>query len=161
MTNEIETAEGRSGGEIPSAERAKIIEEVAQWIEEASFLDLRGILSRRKRDREDAEVRRKARDELRAEIADMVRGRAGNGVGDPVATLKRLMETDGRWIGSELRSEGWPLVFKGWIDVTVITHISENSLPARSEFRITLTDEGKKALADAQALATPSPESVA
>lgn len=52
------------------------MEYAARLIEEGTFADWKGALSRRKRDREDAELRRLARQEARKEAAAYVRAMA-------------------------------------------------------------------------------------
>lgn len=132
------------------AERDAILMEVAGWIEEGDLLSMAGILSKRKRDREDANLRIETSQAVRARMADMIRGRMANKVGDPLKFLRDV--SDGRYennyTGYTIR-EAIALADKGLLTVSVITKIAgpwNNVVGGATAYRIELTDEGRAAL---------------
>lgn len=73
-----------------SNERDELIELIARGVEERSLLDLRGVMAKRKRDREDAQLRLDARHEQRAELGRFIRAfKSGEGR-DPTTQLRRI-----------------------------------------------------------------------
>jgi hypothetical protein len=136
-----------------STDRDAILLEVASWVEEGDFLSLAGILSPRKRQREDADLRIKTSQDVRARVADMIRGRMCNKVGDPVEFLADVKAGNlaKNYTGWTLR-EAISLADKGLLHVRVSTQIAgpwNNTVGGNTEYSITLTDEGEKALASA------------
>jgi hypothetical protein len=64
--------------------------EAAKWAEEGSLLDLCGIASKRKRDREDADLRRKTAIETRTRLAELIRARVANRFDRPDEMLRDI-----------------------------------------------------------------------
>lgn len=126
--------------------RDEILEEAARYIEEMSFLDLRGLASKRKRDREDAALRCETIKETRKQLAADIRGLKENKRGDAVEVLKMLSELGDGWHAPYLR-DAWPLAWKGWVDIQATVRLNSNSIPPETEYRITLTDKGREVLA--------------
>ena len=86
------------------------LEHCARMIEEGSFLDLQGIMARRKRDRENAQLRMEARIEMRKEMAEHLRAFIKRPDLDPVNVLRRIVaEPQGPRAMLDL-VEAWPLV---------------------------------------------------
>ncbi len=126
-------------------EHNALVEIIAKGVEEGSILDLRGILSKRKRDREDADLRMKVREEQRQELGRFIRAfKRGEGR-DPISELGKIAAAGGsrkyeRFIDIDT------LLAPGWITIDIVTRVSDNSIPARSEFIATLTKRGRAVL---------------
>lgn len=121
------------------------LEFAAQLVEERSLLDLRGLMSRRKRDREDAQVRLSARDELRRELADLIRAFKDRPDLSPLTALKRIAEADDRSHELHLR-DAWQLAAKGWVRVLVNVDCTGNSIPPEARYRVEVTERGRRVL---------------
>lgn len=126
--------------------RDDILEEAALAVEERSLLDMRGILAKRKRVREDAELRMKVREEQRTELAELIRSLKTNRRRDSLSVLADLAEIpEGRPHDLYL-TDAWPLAWKGWLNIHCNICCSSNGIPPRIEYRIELSDEGRAAL---------------
>lgn len=125
-----------------------VLEYAAQLVEKGSFADLAGVFSKRKRDREDAELRRKTKLETRKECAEFIRAFKSRRDLDPVSVLRSLAEL-GEYDHCIHVVEAWPLAWKGWLNITCATLCNSNSVPPKTTYRIELTDKGRKILADA------------
>ena len=128
-------------------ERDELLEAAARLIEALSLDELRGIMARRKRDREDADLRSRTIRETRKQCAAEVRRYKNNPRSDPLAVLERLAAL--REVGRHdlYLAEAWPLARSGWLRIEVSIVLNSNSVPPPTEYRITLTDIGKAALA--------------
>lgn len=140
--------------DIRAETRDEILELAAQIAEQSSLLDLRGIMSKRKRDREDASLRMAAREELRTEIADHIRYAKASRRHDPIAILADLAALPDDYRHDMHLTEAWPLAWKGWLDIEMTVRTNSNSVPPEAQYRIRLTEEGRAVLA-AQAVPTP------
>lgn len=129
-----------------------VLEYAAQLVEEGSFTDLAGIWSKRKRDREDAELRRKTKEETRVECARFIRAFKSRRDLDAVNVLREFAENDGQEDRHFGLIEAWPLAWKGWLDIEAIVKCNSNCHPPETRYRITVTDAGRKALADGEAV---------
>ena len=120
-----------------------VLEYAARLIEDASLLDLRGIMAKRKRDREDADLRFRTIQETRAEMARHIRAMKSRPDLDARSVLARLaaLPASGRH-DMELR-DAWPLAWKGWLNIKCIVICNSNSVPPETEYRIELTDLGR------------------
>lgn len=123
------------------------LEFAAQLIEDASATDLRGIYSRRKRDRELAALRAEARAECRREMAHHIRAFKCRRDLDATAVLARIAEEIalGR-DGVISLVDAWPLAWKGWLTIDMRVRCNSNSIPPSTSFQIELTDEGRAEL---------------
>lgn len=128
-----------------------VLEFAAQLVEEGSFADLAGIWSKRKRDREDAELRRKTKEETRAECARFIRAFKSRDDLDPVNVLREFAEGDGQENAHRLDLiRAWPLAWKGWLNIEAIMKCNSNCVPPETRYRVTLTDDGRAVLDAAQ-----------
>lgn len=128
-------------------DRDEILEYAALMVEESSLLDLRGIMAKRKRDREDAALRMAAREELRKEIAERIRYSKNSRKGDAMAVLAALPDD---YRHDMHLTDAWPLAWKGWVDIEMTVTTNSNSVPPEAQYRIRLTDKGR-AILDARA----------
>lgn len=139
---------------IPSAgARDAILMEIAGWCDEMDVLELPGILSRRKRVREDAQLRVETSRRVRGRMADLIRARMQNKDGDPVDFIEDVKagRFDKHYTGHTIR-EAIALADKGLLRVCAITQIAgpwNNVVGSNTEYRITLTDKGEAFLAQA------------
>lgn len=124
-----------------------LVEKIARGIEERSFLDLAGVLSRRKRDRERAEFRMHVREDYRREMADFVRAFKVEEGRDPLVELGRLSENGGTAKYNLFRDIA-DLVDMGFVDAEALVALTGNSIPASARFIATITKNGRKALAE-------------
>ena len=122
------------------------LEYAAQLVEESSLRDWRGAMAKRKRQREDAELRRQARAEMRIELADYIRAMKARPDRTPLAVLAHLAELDGDDHAAYVR-DAWPLAWKGWVSIHASVRCDSNCLPPEQSYRIELTDAGREALA--------------
>lgn len=124
-----------------------LIERIANGVEEPSFLDLHGIMAKRKKDRERAEFRMQIRQEQRAEIAGYIRSfKEGHG-NDPLAVLQEIAthENDEGLYFLRL-TDAWPLCWRGLCDIHAVIKCNSNSLPPEMTYRVRLTEKGRKLL---------------
>lgn len=131
------------------ADTDSVLEYAAQLVEEGSFADLAGILSKRKRDREDAELRRKTKDETRKECAEFIRAFKSRRDLDALIVLRNLSElADDSYEHSMRLIDAWPLAWKGWLNITCKIRCNSNSVPPEAEYRIEITNKGREVLAE-------------
>ena len=131
---------------------AATLEWALELIEKPSPLDFIGTGSRRKRDREDAALRMRVREEQRGEIAARIRRVAASGAFDPADLLLRIARQIERGeSGAVLLPRAWPLAWRGWLTITAQIHCASNSLPPLAEYRVEITDRGREVLAAADA----------
>lgn len=132
----------------------EILEYAAKLIEDTDISDWAGAWAKKKRDREDAELRMKTAGEVRKRCADHIRAMKKRPDLGPVETLRKLSElpTDS-YMGHVMHlREAWPLAWKGWVDINCILKCNSNGIPPESEYRIILTDKGRGILAAASPL---------
>ncbi len=138
----------------PDNVHAETMEYAARLIEEVGLGDLRGVFAKKKRVREDAELRWQARAELRAEMARLLRAMTNRDDLSAVATLQHIAGLDERSHTLHLR-DAWPLTWKGWLKIEALLVCNSNHIPPECSYRIRLTDQGQAVLA-ANALAVPA-----
>lgn len=116
-------------------------------------------LAKRKRDREDAELRLKARAEHRAEIAQWLRDMAGRDDLSIVSVLRDIDALDpaGNHVGH--LTDAWPLAWMGLVDIECILKTNSNWIPPSQTYRVVLTAKGRAVLAETPP-STNSTESV-
>lgn len=123
-----------------------VLEYAAQLIEEASFLDVRGIAARRKRDREDADLRFRTIQETRRECARHIRAMKNRRDLDAIEVLRHLSDLpEGHQHTLYLR-DAWPLAWKGWVKIECTINCTCISVPPETTYRLTLTEEGREQL---------------
>jgi hypothetical protein len=124
------------------------LEFAAKLIEDASFIDLRGIAASRKREREDAELRFKAIQETRQECAKLIRAFKNRPELSPLSVLRDLAELSPDHDHASHLRDAWPLAWKGWVNIECTVICNSNWVPPESRYRIVLTDMGRKKLAE-------------
>jgi len=123
------------------------LEFAAQLIEEPSFTDMRGTLTRRKRDRAKALERQQAREECRREMAEHLRAFKARRDLDATAILARIAEEIELGRDAVIRLvDAWPLAWKGWLNIEARIRCNSNSIPPETHYHIELTDEGREVL---------------
>lgn len=125
----------------------EVLEYAAQLIEEESFADLAGIFAKRKRAREDADLRYRTIQQTRADCARHIRAMKSRRDLDALAVLRRIAELKDDYRHDMHLRDAWPLAWKGWVDITATLRCNSNSVPPEVEYRIRLTDEGREVLA--------------
>lgn len=136
----------------------RLVEEIACHVESADFLDMMGTLARKKRAREDAELRKAARLELKKEIARFIRSyksENGNSIASTLAQIKARELTAG---DDHLLVDAWPLAWLGLCDITMSMKLNQNVVPPQAAFKITLTEKGEERLRAEQAAAAMGEE---
>lgn len=124
----------------------KTLEWAAQFIEQHDFIDIAGIAARKKRDREDAELRMKTRHAIKAEMANHMRAFKSRRDLDAREVLRRVVEwSDESHCGISL-TEAWPLAWKGWLDIHAHIKCNSNQVPPQTHYTVTLTERGRKIL---------------
>lgn len=140
---------------MPESITDEALEFAAQLVEEDSILDMAGIFARRKRQREDAELRANVRKEHRAELARRLRSLKSRPDLTPAAILRRIAEfvdNPAHQRHERHLTEAWPLAWMGWVDITASIRCNSNTIPPEVQYRITVTEKGRLALAAAEAL---------
>jgi hypothetical protein len=128
-----------------------ILEYAARLIEDTDISDMRGIMSRRKRDREDSELRMLTSAEVRQRCASQIRAMKERPDLTPEATLRDIAENEGGYQGhAMILRDAWPLAWKGWVNIECRIRCNSNCVPPETEYWITLTDRGRKVLAAGQ-----------
>jgi hypothetical protein len=111
---------------------------------EAFVFDLVGVATKKKRDREDANLRFKTIQENRADCARHIRAFKSRPDLDPVNVLRELSELTDSHCGHALKlRDAWPLAWKGWVDIECTIKCNSNSIPPETNYRITLTEYGR------------------
>lgn len=122
-----------------------LLERIASELEQPNFGDMHGVLSKRKRDREDAELRGQARLEQRRELAGWVRSfKTGEG-NDPLRFVRSVASGDAEqyeW-GPEVAAALAARLVTMTVEMDLNTHL--RNCPAR--FRFALTKDGDEFLA--------------
>jgi len=130
------------------SERDEILEAAAIEIEAPSLLDLAGALTKTKKGQREYELRSEATMKERKRCAGLIRAmKSGCGL-DPIERLRRISELVPGSRQHELYlRDAWPLVSKGWVDIECRLLCSSNCSPPESHYEITLTEDGRVALA--------------
>jgi hypothetical protein len=128
-----------------------ILESAARLIEEPSLTDLMGALAKTKKAKIQYDMRMEATLKERERCAGVVRAMMdGKGL-DPITQLRRIAEIPPDSPRHELHLvEAWPLAWKGWLTIECRINCGSNHVPPETAYLITLTDEGKAALAAAE-----------
>lgn len=134
------------------ATRDAVLEWAARLVEAPSASDWSGIAARRKRDREDAALRRDAARDARAECATLLRAFIGRPELSVCAVLEQIAELKPDVNHAMTLVAAWPLAWKGLVEIECSTKCNSNQIPPPTRYRITLTDKGHAMLA-----ATPDP----
>jgi hypothetical protein len=143
------------------ADADSVLEYAAQVVERDSFADLAGIAARRKRDREDAALRRQTREETREECAESIRACKSRRDRDAVAVLRDLAELPRDRCQHGIRLlDAWPLAWKGWLNINCTIQCNSNSVPPETDYWIEITDAGRAVLAKAAARDPRAPRDV-
>lgn len=130
------------GGPLESADT--VIETIACRLEQPDFLDILGIAAKRKRDREDADLRMRTRQQQRRELARWVRSfKSGRG-NDPLSFLESVR--DGKADRYAWGPEVAAAVLGTLVTVTVEIELSTHLQNCERNYRFALTDDGKKLL---------------
>lgn len=126
----------------------EVLEYAAQLIEETDLTDMAGVWAKRKRVREDAQLRLETAQGIRRRCAEHVRAMKNRPDLSPIATLRNLAEAKEEHLGHALYlKDAWPLAWKGWVDIECIMRTNSNSIPPETSYRIVLTDKGREVLA--------------
>jgi hypothetical protein len=64
-----------------------------------------------------------------------------------VNVLQRLADLPSDTTHDMYLRDAWPLAWKGWLNIDCTVRCTDNILPPRVEFRITLTEKGRAVLA--------------
>lgn len=130
------------------ADKDEVLEYAAQLIEESSIEDWAGAWAKRKRIREDSELRYKTAQEVRQSCARHVRAFKHRPELDAKSVLKDLSELkpDARH-DMHLR-DAWPLAWKGWLNIKCTVICNSNCIPPEMEYRIEITEKGHAVLAE-------------
>lgn len=122
------------------------LEYAARLVEGPSFADLRVVMARKKRAREDADLRYQARLELKAEIAAHLRAMKHRRDLDAMTVLARLAELSPDDRHDIHLRDAWPLAWKGWLRIDVTVCCTSNSIPPEARYQISLTEKGRAIL---------------
>lgn len=123
----------------------EILEWAAQLIEDTDLSDIRGVWAKRKREREDAELKLAASKEARAKCAAHVRAMKSRPDLDAKSVLRHLAGLPAVQHRLYLR-DAWPLAWKGWVNIECRLKCNGNS--SETDFHIALTDKGRAALSE-------------
>lgn len=127
----------------------EILEYAARLIEESSIEDWAGAWAKRKRVREDSDLRYKTAQEVRASCAKHVRAMKARPDLSPIATLRYIAEAkEGHGGHVHLLRDAWPLAWKGWVNIECTVKCNDNCIPPETVYRIVVTDKGRAVLTD-------------
>lgn len=121
-----------------------VLEEIAARLERPDLIDMRGILAKRKRDREDARLRMEARQEQRREIAKWIRSFKSEGGNSYVAALENIQDNKFAW-GPDVAAA----LANRHATLSVAVHLSTHLENSAVEYTVTLTDAGRALVASA------------
>ncbi len=128
-----------------------LLESLAMEVEETSLRDHQGVLAKRKRDREDANLRAETMRSERAYIAEFIRSKKSNRARDAVMVLRDISERSSYAPPHDaMLSDAWPLALHGWLDIFCVVRCTANEIPPPTHYSITITDLGRKVLASAR-----------
>jgi predicted P-loop ATPase len=129
------------------SDRDDALEEAARFVEGLDFREMQGIWAKRKRDRENADLRGKTIRETRERIAEELRGLKTHRRHDAKAMLAGIAAQIERG-QTPTQVDAWPLAWKGWVNIYAITRCNTNVYPGETTYRIELTDKGRAVLAE-------------
>jgi hypothetical protein len=132
----------------------EILEYAAKLIEDTDLSDLAGVWAKKKRNREDAELRLRTAEDVRKRCASHIRAMKKRPELGPVGTLRELAGlSNDSYMGHVMHlRDAWPLAWKGWVNIECILKTNSNGVPPETEYRIVLTDKGRDILAAAPQL---------
>lgn len=121
------------------------MEYAARLIEDVSLLDFRGIASKRKRDREDAELRLQTAREVRAACASHIRAFINRPDLEPRAILQRVRDGEN---AAWLMQDVWPLAWRGLVRIEAHVVCNSNQVPPETYYTVALTERGERFLSE-------------
>lgn len=139
--------------------RDAVIDEIAGWVGESSLSEIGGILAKRKRVREDAELRARTIREYRAELVQMIVGRKNNKVDRIDEDLRDIAAGNFGWrnrLSTNDLGVAFRLARRGLAIITVKATVagSYNCSQPETMWEVTLSPKGEAMLAELQ---PPSP----
>lgn len=133
------------------SDRDEVLEFAAQLVESPNLSELRGIMARRKREREDAQLRSQTISDFKAEMAALIRSQKGR----PDADLRTLREVaaleDNDFDHVLVVRRSWPLMARGLCHIAVTFDCADAVISPTPAFRVTLTEEGRALIESALA----------
>lgn len=130
--------------------RDEVLEFAAHLVEQMSLAELRGIMAKKKRVREDAQLRSATIREHKSEMASLIRSQKGRPDGD-VRTLQEIAALTEEYTHTIVVRRAWALMERGLCRIAVTFDCADRVLSPTPAFRVTLTDEGRAALAEGSA----------
>jgi hypothetical protein len=129
----------------------KTLELAARVAEEPSVHEEFPERHRRKREREDQELRLMVIAATRAEIASDLRAVIGRDNLSPKQTLKIIADNLGgnHYLGDVMHLvDAWPLAWRGWLRIEARIKCNSNCIPPEISYYIDITDKGREILGD-------------
>lgn len=127
----------------------EVLEYAARLIEELTFSDIGGIMAKKKRDREDAQIRIKTIEENRADCARHIRAFKSRPDLDAKQVLRELSQLGGNPDVAVMHlRDAWPLAWKGWLKIYCVVCCTSNCIPPTTKYHIEITEKGRAILAD-------------
>lgn len=122
-----------------------IIETIACRLEQPNLLDMQGIAAKRKRDREDASLRLRARQEQRRELASWVRSFKSDKGNSPLRFLESVRDGEAdQWSwGPDVAAAVLGQLVIVTVEIELSSHLANSGL----NYRFTLTESGEEFLA--------------
>ena len=119
-----------------------VLENIAAQMEKGNFLDLAGVMAKRKRAREDADLRFKVRQEQRKDLAQWIRSfKTGKG-NSYATTLARLHDDPFAW-GPDVAAA----LTARHATLSIVTLLDTHLRNCKTEYKIELTEAGRLLLA--------------
>lgn len=115
-------------------------------LERVNFEELAGIAARRKADRLAAQHRGEGWDAARRIHAERVRDMKTDRSGDLVCRLEEIRDARKLVAGRDY-GRWWPLVRENFAEASVSIPLSGNTVPAKADVEIRLSDKGRRYLA--------------
>lgn len=133
---------------VPAADSTvdEVLEFAARLIEDLSFSDIGGIMAKRKRDREDAQLRLETIERNRKDCARHIRAFKSRTDLDALRTLSELPAGTDHVM--HLR-DAWPLAWKGLLHINCTIRCSDNCIPPQTSYQIEIRKKGRELLAEA------------
>lgn len=123
----------------------RVLEAVAVELEGLNLLDIMGVAAKKKRAREDAAVRMKAREEQRQELIRHLRAMKNRPDLGVDSILKEIHERKTPPGGDVLLlRDAWPLAWKGLVDIECYITCTGGFIPPETRYRVTLTNKGRE-----------------
>lgn len=132
------------------------LEYAARLIEEPDISELFGHFgrswpkgTRRKRKTEDQELALRVAERVRRSAAAFVRAMKNRPDLSARQTLRDIAGDLSRDFRHEVHlADAWPLAWRGWLDIKCIIRCNSNVIPPETEYRIEITDEGRKVITE-------------